>query len=124
MTIVSFGYGTDLALKSEKLLLQKKISAEIIDLKILNPIKINNIAKSVAKTGRLVCIDIGWGPCSISSEIISLCMEKINSQKIKSRPCKITLPFCPAPTSKNLEKYYYFTEKDIYQKVSDILLNE
>ena len=37
VTIVSFGYGTHLALKSEKLLLQKKISAEIIDLKILNP---------------------------------------------------------------------------------------
>ena len=80
----------------------------MIDLRILTNIKINKIVNSIKKTNRFLCIDHGWSPCGLSSEVLSLIFEKINLKNLKDNPKRITLPFAPAPTSKALEKKYYF----------------
>ena len=117
LTIVSAGYSTKIAVELEERLKTRKISCDVIDLRVLTNIKINKIVKSIKKTNRLLCIDHGWGPCGLSSEILSLIFEKINLKNLKNNPKRITLPFAPAPTSKVLEKKYYFDSTFVEKEV-------
>ena len=58
------------------------------------------IIDSVKKTGRLMVVDGAWRFLSISSEIISIVVEKAFSA-LKQPPCRITFPDIPTPSSWN-----------------------
>ena len=107
VTLVSSGYSTFLASEAQKLLQDENISAEVIDLRVLNPFDPEIIAESIEKTGRLIAIDGGWRTCGIASEIIASTMEIIDPANLKTSPIRITLPDSPAPTPKVLEDAYY-----------------
>ena len=117
ITLVGCSYSTLLLKKVTKKLIKNKIYPEIIDMRIINPFRSELITNSVKKTGRLFVLDVGWGPCGISSEIISSAVENVEPKFFKSKPVMLTLPFTPAPTSKVLEKEYYPTEKKILNKI-------
>lgn len=120
ITLISCGFSTELALQSANILKSKNINAEVIDLRTLSISEKgwkDPILKSVNKTKRFVCIDGGWAPCSISSEVTSLIFENISLSKIKSKPIRISLPFSPAPTSSNMEEKYYPSPKYISGKI-------
>lgn len=121
ITIVGCGYSTDLALKTAASLLENGVSAEVIDLRILNPLDPHAIIQSIEKTGVLAVIDGGWKNCGIAGEVISSVVEKINPKKIKKPPLRITLPHCPAPTASNLEKLYYPTVETILPQITKLL---
>lgn len=107
LTIVASSYSTLLAMKAKDELEKFKISAEIIDLRILNPLNLSSIFNSVKKTGRLIVIDGGWKNCGIASEVIASVVEELSLDNLKASPQRITLPDAPAPTSRELEKIYY-----------------
>ena len=44
-------------------------------------------------------------------------MEKIDPNQIKSRPKRMTLPFTPAPTSKDLELSYYPNKRSVTKSI-------
>jgi pyruvate dehydrogenase E1 component beta subunit len=73
----------------------------------LNPFHPEELVKSVVKTGRLIVVDGGWSPCGMASEVIASVAEYISPIMIKAPPVRITLPFAPAPTARNLESVYY-----------------
>ena len=123
ITLVGCSYSTFLLKKVTKKLIKNKINPEIIDMRIINPFNSELITNSVKKTGRLFVLDGGWGPCGISSEIISSAVENVEPKFFKSKPARLTLPFTPAPTSKFLEKEYYPTEKKILNKILKIFEN-
>ena len=60
ITIVGLGYGTKCAMDSLSELSKANISAEVIDLRVLNPLDPSVIIESVRKTGRLIVVDPGW----------------------------------------------------------------
>jgi pyruvate dehydrogenase E1 component beta subunit len=107
LTIVGSSYSTRLAINAAEELAKQGISAEVIDLRVLNPFNPEEILKSVTKTGRLLAVDGGWGPCGMASEVIATVAEQLPPTFLKSSPRRVTLPFAPAPTAKNLEKLYY-----------------
>lgn len=107
LTIVGSGYSTFLALQVGKEFAKSGLSAEVIDLRILNPLDITLIIESVKKTRRLLVIDGGWRTCGIAGEVIASVIEKLNPSELKVSPKRITLPDAPAPTSRALEKIYY-----------------
>lgn len=109
ITLVSSGYSTQLALQAAELLNTEGISAEVIDLRVINPFHVDVVTNSVLKTGRLLVVDGGWGPCGLSSEVITSVVEKLPPNALKNSPARITLPFAPAPTARILEKAYYPT---------------
>jgi len=121
ITIVGCGFSTDLALKTAAILLENGTSAEVIDLRVLNPFDAEAIIRSVEKTGVLAVIDGGWKNCGIAGEVISSVVEKISPLKLKKSPLRITLPHCPAPTAGNLEKIYYPTVETILPQVKKLL---
>lgn len=121
VTIVGSGYSTYLGMQTCKELKTYNIDAEVIDLRILNPINPSVIVKSTEKTGRLVVIDGSWRNCGLAGEIIASVVEKINPKILKAKPCRITLPDTPAPTSRVLEEIYYPKVEDILNSVISIV---
>lgn len=107
LTIVGSSYSTRLAMNAAEELEKQGISAEVIDLRVLNPLHPEEVVNSVIKTGNLLAVDGGWGPCGVASEVIASVMEKVQPHQLKSSPRRVTLPFAPAPTARNLEKAYY-----------------
>ena len=123
ITLIACGFSSKLALQSSSILKSKNIYAEVIDLRTLSISEkgwVKPIIESVNKTKRFACIDGGWSPCSISSEVTSLIFENIIPRKLKSKPLRISIPFSPAPTSSRMEKEYYPDPEYISSQVSKL----
>ena len=115
LTVVGCGWGTKIGFELAGLLKENNnVDVELIDLRILNPLKIEKILRSVKKTRKLAVIDPAWKNCSISSEIISSVHEKSNFKFLSKR---FNLMNYPAPTAKNLEKLYYPNSKKIFLNI-------
>lgn len=113
VTLVGSGYATWLCEQAADALAHEGISAEVVDLRVLNPFHPHPVAQSVAKTGRLVAVDDGWRNCGMAGEIVAAVVERIEPSALKARPARIALPDAPAPTSRPLETAYYPTVEDV-----------
>ena len=121
ITIVGSSYASLLAREAAKNLIDKKISAEVIDIRVLNPLKVNTITKSVKKTGHLLVVDSGWLSGGFASEVVSHVVEKLPVDSLKKPPSRLALPDAPAPSSRHLEKDYYLNTKNVEEAVKKIL---
>ncbi len=97
------------------------VSAEVVDLRVLNPLNVDTIVASARKTGHLCVVDGGWRNCGLGGEIIASVCERI---ELKKRPIRITIAEAPAPTSKVLEAIYYPKKSDIAADVIRMLAPE
>jgi len=107
LTIAASGYSTLLAMQAREALLAEGVSAEVIDLRVLNPFNPDVIVDSVRKTGRLLVVDGSWRTAGFSAEVIASVAERLSGREWLSPPRRLTLPDAPAPTSRVLEKIYY-----------------
>ncbi len=121
VTIVGSGHATYLAKQAAVILQDDSISAEVIDLRVLNPFDSNVIVASVEKTHSLVVVDSGWETAGFSAEVIASVCEKIDPKNLHNAPKRITLPNAPAPTSSVLEKAYYTTAEEVVSAVTGML---
>ncbi|MHA8069071.1 alpha-ketoacid dehydrogenase subunit beta [Aquirufa ecclesiirivi] len=122
ITVVGVSYTSLLCEKAcEYLETTQGIKSDFFDLRVLNPLKLENIIQSVNKTGRLLVVDGDWSSCGIASEIIASIIEKVNLSVLKNSPKRITLPDAPAPTSKALEQLYYIKEEQIIEKIIELV---
>jgi len=122
VTIVASSYSCLLAMQARDFLLKEGLSAEVIDLRVLNPFKPDLIIQSVKRTGRLLVVDGGWKTCGISAEVIASVAERINPSLFRRAPLRITLPDAPAPTSWALEKIYYTDVNDVIKAVKSLCI--
>lgn len=107
VTLVGASYSTRLAADAQKQLAAEGISADVIDMRILNPFDPTVIAESVRKTKRLVVVDGGWRNAGFAAEVIASVSERIAPSDWAAAPMRVTLPDAPAPSSRVLEKIYY-----------------
>ncbi|MDA7834727.1 hypothetical protein N9A21_02240 [Methylophilaceae bacterium] len=121
VTIVASGHASLLAREAEKLLRFEKISAEVIDVRVLNPFHSKVIIESVKKTKNLLVIDSGWISGGFSAEIISKVVEQLPVGCLVNPPVRVALPDAPAPTSRFLEKAYYTSTDDVVKAAKKIL---
>ena len=122
LTIVASGFCTDVALKvADNLLLNHKLRAEVVDLRVISPLKRAEIVNSVMKTSSLFVIDGGTRTAGFASEVITCVVEEIDLSKLKVKPFRFTLPDSPAPTSSVLEDNYYLNESNVSDKIFRIL---
>ena len=110
-----------LAREAEKLLKCENISAEVIDVRVLNPFHAEEIVRSVKKTKNLLVVDSGWISGGFSAEIIAKVVEQLPVDCLSNPPVRIALPDAPAPTSRFLEKAYYTSTDDVVKAVKKIL---
>jgi len=107
ITIVGAGYSTQLALQARQELSLQGVSAEVVDLRVLNPFEPTAIIASVQKTGRLLVVDGGTRNAGFAGEVIASVVERAGPAVLRCAPARVTLPDAPAPTSRVLEKIYY-----------------
>lgn len=113
LTIVGSSYSTQLALDASIILEDFNISAEVIDIRTLNPFQPDTIIDSVKKTRNLIVTDGGTRSLSFASEVITSVVEEIDTKILNNKPIRVTLPDTPAPTSRKLEESYYPSVNEI-----------
>lgn len=120
-TVVGISYTSMLCEKAIQKLQTENVFCDMFDIRVLNPLNVDEIVKSVEKTGKLLVVDGDWSSCGMAAEIITRVVEKVDFNKLKASPIRITLPDAPAPTSKILEECYYITEFDIYTNIQKLV---
>ena len=120
LTILASGHSSHLVREAIKNLNIENIFPEVIDVRILSPLYIDDIIASVKKTRKFLVVDSGWISSGFSAELIAKVVENLNTNCLKSPPVRIALPDASAPTSHILEKEYYTTIEDIISKVKEL----
>ena len=120
ITIVSSGHTSLLSRQAAEKLKKNNISAEVIDVRILNPFYAEEIISSVEKTRNLLVVDSGTLTAGFSAEIIAKVVENIPNDCLLNKPKRLALPDAPAPTSRVLEQDYYLDSKDIVNEVKEV----
>ncbi|PKM77876.1 MAG: alpha-ketoacid dehydrogenase subunit beta [Firmicutes bacterium HGW-Firmicutes-15] len=95
----------DIYMAREKLK-SERIFADWIDLRSINPIDLDTIYSSVAKTGRLLIVENGPVCCGIGAEIASRVMENC-WDFLKTPVQRIGWPSATVPAGPELERQFY-----------------
>jgi len=120
VTIVGISYMQVEAMRAQRYLQDKGISAEVIDPIWLSPLDVDTIAASAAKTGRLLIVDNGWNTCGASAEIMSAVYEKLQDGRLpKAR--RMGFAPTPCPTTPSLEKLFYPNARTIAAAAYDLV---
>ena len=112
VTLVSYSIGVGVALEAAEKLAAEGIEAEVIDLRTLRPLDKQAVLTSLAKTNRLVVVEEGWPTCSISSEIMAICMEE-GFDDLDAPVLRVTNVDVPLPYAANLEKMALIKADDV-----------
>lgn len=119
VTIVSYSIGVGYALEAADQLAGEGIDVEVIDLRTLRPLDTDTVLKSLSKTNRMVVAEEGWPACSISSEIVSLCMEQ-GFDDLDAPVTRVTNEDVPLPYAENLEKAALIDSSRIVEAVKTV----
>ena len=121
ITIVGSSHASLLAREGANILRTENISAEVVDVRVLNPFFVDDIVESVKKTGNLLVVDSGCLSAGFSGEIIAKVVERLPVDCLQNPPMRIALPDAPAPTSRFLERDYYLSSADVVDATRRIL---
>jgi pyruvate dehydrogenase E1 component beta subunit len=119
VTLVSYSIGVGVALDAASQLAEQGIEAEVIDLRTLRPLDKQTVLRSLAKTNRLVCVEEGWPVCSISSEIMAICMED-GFDDLDAPVVRVTNVDVPLPYAANLEKLALIKVADVVEAAKKV----
>lgn len=122
VTLVGCGFTTKLCMEAADKLAADGISAEVIDLRVLNPLIPTAIIESTKKTSRLVAVDGDWRSCGMAAEIIALATEARDPRQPPLRAARVTHPDAAAPTSKALEKDFYFSSDSVVAATRSLVM--
>jgi pyruvate dehydrogenase E1 component beta subunit len=98
LTIVSHSFATVRALKvAEKLAAERGVSVEVVDLRSLRPLDVESVAKSVAKTNRVLCVEEGWPSYGVTAEIAAriqhACFDDLDAPVERIGMAEVPLPY-------------------------------
>lgn len=123
ITIVAFSYLVVEARHAVEALLEKGIDAELIDLCVLKPMDWESVYKSVAKTGRLLALDMGHQTCSVASELVSRVSQECFTDLL-SPPKALAMPDMPEPTSYGMTRGFHFGANEIAKLAARMVSGE
>lgn len=83
VTIVGVSYTSLLCENAAKKLAGNGISSDVFDIRVLNPLNVDDIVDSVSKTGRLLVVDGDWRTCGMAGEVIAKVIEKVDIKVLK-----------------------------------------
>lgn len=120
VTLVGAGFAAHQCMLAAAELEASGVSAEVIDLRVINPLDRAPIVASANKTGRLLAVDGDWRNCGLAAEIIASAAEAMSGGKCL-RAARVTHPDSPAPTSRPLEDAFYFGVSDIVREAAALV---
>ena len=116
ITVVALGGMMPPAMEAAEKMQQEGVSVEVVDPRTLVPLDKEIVLKSVAKTGRLVVVDVAHKTCSAASEIASIVAEE-GFWDLKAPVMRVASHNVHPPISPALEKLLYPTEEDIVKAI-------
>lgn len=119
VTIVAIGYMVKLAMDATGDLQGKGISAEVIDLRTLEPLDIDTVIASVKKTRKAVIVDEDVSRCGVTGELGMQIMEKAFDY-LDAPVSRVAAANLPIPAGV-LEEYVMPKREDIARAVTTIL---
>ncbi|MFX1366371.1 MAG: alpha-ketoacid dehydrogenase subunit beta [Promethearchaeota archaeon] len=93
ITIVSIGVGVHRSIEAANYLEEKGVSAEVLDLRCVNPLDIESLKSSVGKTKALIIVDEDYKNFGLSGEICALLLESELSFKFGRVCTETTIPY-------------------------------
>jgi len=116
ITLVSLGVSVHRSIEAAHILGEKGISAEVLDLRCVVPLDIENIKNSVEKTGAVIVVDEDYMRFGLSGEICALLLEEGLSFKYGRVCTENTIPY-----SRELEDQVLPNTKRIIDEAVKIL---
>ncbi|MFN3938644.1 MAG: alpha-ketoacid dehydrogenase subunit beta [Gemmobacter sp.] len=95
ITIVSSGPGMQIALEAAKRLQDEGVGVETIDLRVLKEMDTETFVNSVAKTRRLLTVDMSYYTLCPGAEVIARTAENVDGARYK----RVAFPDAPPPAS-------------------------
>jgi pyruvate/2-oxoglutarate/acetoin dehydrogenase E1 component len=96
------------------------IRAEVIDPIWLNPLDVDTITESVAKTGRLLVVDTAWLNCGAAAEIVAQVAERLQGVR-DFRVRRMGFAPTTCPTTPVLEELYYPNARTVASAARDLV---
>ena len=119
ITVISSSYTSTETLALSKFLKKFGINIDLFDAKILRPLDLTLIKKSLKKTKKLIVIDTGHKFLGIGSEIISQLAE--SGLSFQCPPVRLGMPDHPTPSSRSFIEKVYVTPIDILDSIFKVL---
>ncbi|HEX2874257.1 MAG TPA: thiamine pyrophosphate-dependent enzyme [Polyangiaceae bacterium] len=116
ITVVASSYMTLEALQAAEALAKHGCSVDLIDLRVISPLRHELIAESVRRTGRLLVLDTGYADFGVGAEICARITRECWSS-LKGAPERLGLPAHPTPSSPALAERYYARSPQIAEAI-------
>jgi len=120
ITLVSAGVMVPFALRVAAQLADRRVEAEVIDLRSISPLDSETVCRSVEKTGRLAVLDPAWASFGMAAEVISRVAER-HGRRLRADPVRIAYPDSHTPMSSALETAYYPDENTVAAKLLSLV---
>jgi len=119
VSIVTYSIGVGIALQAAEKLAEEGIEADIVDLRTLRPLDKAAVLESLSRTNRMVVVEEGWPTCSLSSEIVAICMED-GFDDLDAPVMRVTNEDVPMPYAANLEKLALVNTAKVIAAVKEV----
>lgn len=120
LTLIGISRTVPLCLEAAKMLQERGIDVEVIDLMTIQPMDYKTIIKSVEKTNRLVIADDSVKTGGISSEI-SAYIAEYAFHSLEAPIIRVNSPAMPVPFSPSLEKEYMVNVNKIVKAIEEVM---
>jgi pyruvate dehydrogenase E1 component beta subunit len=120
LTIVAHSYATVRALTVAERLEEDEVSAEVIDLRSLRPLDMETVAKSVARTNRVLCVEEGWPSYGVTAELAAR-VQRACFDDLDAPVERVGMAEVPMPYAKNLENATLPHEDKLYAAALEVL---
>lgn len=115
LTIVTYGQMSELATEAaEELLMEEELYAEVVILSSLQPLDIDPILESLARSGRLLVCEEGTSTAGVSAEIITAVTQRGFSD-LKAAPGRVGALEFPIGNARSLEEVILPQVKEILE---------
>jgi len=121
ITVVSHARMVGQCLEAAKVLAEKGVSIEVINLRTIRPLDRDTIISSVKKTGRLMTVEEGWPQSGVGSEIITMCTEGEAFDYLDAPPIRICGADVPLPYATKLEAMCIPQSNDIVSLAEQLM---
>ena len=115
VTLLAYSWAVGEASQATETLAEQGISAEVIDLRSVQPMDMATILASVRKTGRLLVTHPAVEFCGVGAEIAAQVHESLFSE-LKAPVARYGAAYTPIPFSKTLEAQHFPNADGIVQR--------
>lgn len=120
VTIIAMSAMVQQALEAANLLEQENIQAEVLDPRTILPLDEELILQSVAKTGKVVIVHEAPVIGGFGGEIAAILADK-GIDFLEAPVKRVGAPFCPVPSSPEMEQFYLPNAQKIIKAVLEIV---